>query len=360
MITSTHSTKTLIQRCFLQKQSFALFARFGSTPQIAMIGKAKPFHFNAAPGWVIYPFNYPKKPALIYPWQEVIPVEEEMEVTKPLNLPLLDGKSRHSSLSQEVYLHLVQQAISHIEQGVFEKLVLSRRVSFDTLFPLKYTDYLYLWQVLYSWYPQAFVYLWVSFEMQEIWMGASPELFLSVDTSGNLETHSIAGTLPEKSPVWTKKEYLEQDYVSQHITSVLSRLNFSDVQVLPREELRFGGLTHLASRIKAFGVQKRDLPLLVSQLFPTPAVCGFPKEITRKYINLWEEYDRLLYAGLVGPWWAEKSCFDFYVNIRTIRFVKNKACVYVCGGILPDSDPHKELWETEAKLEALVTAFVSA
>ena len=350
------SAKELIQSCFEDKKSFVLFSRAGAV-HIAMLAGAQDFCFDARlSGWVSYPFAYPEEAPLLYPWSELISIDDIGEAS-PLEKPLLDWGSKTSSLSQADYTYRVEQAISHIRASDLDKVVLSRAVHFDVSSPLTYVQYFYLWRDFYQRYPKAFVYLWVSFESGEIWMGASPELFLSLDTKGCLETHSIAGTLSHSVGLdWTQKEHLEQDYVSRYIKSVLSNLQITDVRTFPLEEVYFGSLTHLASRIKAYGVRERDLPALIDQLFPTPAVCGFPKQSARRYISRVEGYDRSLYAGLIGLWGGQNIC-DFYANIRAVRFFKNRACFYVGGGILADSDPQKEWLETESKLSALTTGF---
>mgnify|MGYP000996762664 FL=1 len=90
---------------------------------------------------------------------------------------------------------------------------------------------------------------------------------------------------------------------------------------------------------------------LIQELHPTPAVCGFPKNICTKAIRNFENSERELYAGYIK---IETEEFLYYfVNLRCAKIYKNAALLFVGGGINKDSQPEKEWLETELKAEAV-------
>jgi isochorismate synthase len=83
-------------------------------------------------------------------------------------------------------------------------------------------------------------------------------------------------------------------------------------------------------------------------LHPTPAVCGLPKEDSKKFIIENENYDRSYYTGYLGELNTRsvnnELSSDLYVNLRSMQIENENAYVYIGCGITKDSDPEKE-WE---------------
>jgi anthranilate synthase component 1 len=61
------------------------------------------------------------------------------------------------------------------------------------------------------------------------------------------------------------------------------------------------------------------------------------------------------YAGAVG-YFSYNGNADFAITIRTLVANKNKAYIQVGAGIVADSVPEKEWFETEQKASALMKA----
>ena len=190
-----------------------------------------------------------------------------------------------------------------------------------------------------------------------IWFGATPELLLEYNrTEYNLKTMSLAGT--RKISVlgeWDSKNTLEHDIVTNHICDVLSELGMT-IDVPKMTSIKFGEIEHLCHFIKAHGcVAIADL---ISNLSPTPAVCGWPRELSYSQIIKTEKHQRLCYGGVVGTTCRNKS--HLYVNLRcahTDIHTEEKPIytLFAGGGITRYSCPNEEWNETELKLESLLT-----
>ena len=80
---------------------------------------------------------------------------------------------------------------------------------------------------------------------------------------------------------------------------------------------------------------------------------------TREIIEELEPSRRGPYAGAVGHFSYNGNC-DFAITIRTLVAQGDKAYIQVGAGIVADSDPEKEWYETEHKGKALMRALAQA
>ncbi len=259
------------------------------------------------------------------------------------------------SNAQEEYEKLVKTAIEEISKGVMNKVVLSRRFSipYESI-PLK------AFQYLLTQYSNALAYLWYHPEIG-CWLGASPELFLSM--SGNqLLTYSLAGTqayAEDKEPDWGNKEKEEQEIVTHYIIQ-----KFSDLGLQPEateaHSSRAGNLWHLRSEIRAKG-KNPDLRSILNSLHPTPAVCGIPKSMAHNFIQQNENYDRRFYTGYLGELnIAEPRGCSLFVNLRCMEWTGHMAHIYVGGGITAKSSPESEWMETQFKSLTMLNALFNS
>lgn len=243
----------------------------------------------------------------------------------------------------------IDQAKDFIEKNDLKKLVLSRRkllmyididsqkkISLTKSF-LKFCDS----------YPSAFCYLFE--KNNEIWMGGFSEVLGKFDKQTNaFETMSLAGTLPLEES-WTDKEIEEQKAVTDYIQSILRKFS-SNLKVSSTKDLISGNIKHLKTDFSA-EISPESLDKIISELHPTPAVCGFPKELCAQGIKSIEHFNREFYAGYIK---VETEDFVYYfVNLRCASFFKNYAFLFVGGGITIKSDAQKEWEETELKSLAI-------
>ncbi|KFC21438.1 chorismate-binding protein [Epilithonimonas lactis] len=251
--------------------------------------------------------------------------------------------------TQESYAVKISHAKDFIEKNELKKLVLSRRkllmyldvdsekkLSLTKSF-LKFCDS----------YPSAFCYLFE--KNNEIWMGGFSEILGKFDKKTNaFETMSVAGTLPLDES-WTDKEIEEQKAVTDYIQSIIRKFS-SNLKVSSTKDLISGNIKHLKTDFTA-EISPESLDKIISELHPTPAVCGFPKELCAQGIKSIEHFNREFYAGYIK---VETADFIYYfVNLRCASFFKNYAFLFVGGGITLKSDVHKEWEETELKSLAI-------
>ena len=280
--------------------------------------------------------------------------------------------TENSDLTPEIknaYKLLVARAISEITSTALSKVVVSRvlSVEYSGRSPVA------IFNDLIDAYPNAFVYCWFHPKVG-LWLGATPELLLSLKRN-QLKTVSLAGTLNASDHAeWSPKELHEQQIVTDFIVSQLQAFS-TNVESEKAIEVRAGRLRHLKSEIKAtLNVQKADLNSIIAQLHPTPAVCGFPKDLAKVFIAENEEYSRSYYTGFLGEINciaeqsrtstgrnAEHKAFkarikesQLYVNLRCMQLIGDSAKVYAGGGIVASSDPEKEWQETVDKARTMM------
>ena len=208
------------------------------------------------------------------------------------------------------FIELITRAKEQIYSGVFNKVVVSRHLTF----PSKKKP-VNLFLALENLYPETLVYLWHHPKVGT-WLGASPEQLVN-STVKETKTMSLAGTQlynqyePSK---WTSKEYEEQAIVTKEMTNDLKTIFPSD-QILVKGplNLRTGNLLHLCTHFKMPAL-KGPLQLLINALHPTPAVAGVPKEKAIEFIKSEEGYNRLFYTGFLGIITKEKK--HLFVNLR--------------------------------------------
>lgn len=269
--------------------------------------------------------------------------------------------------SKQKHIALVEKAIQQIEDGDFEKVVLSRQINvpFDaTIFDV--------FSTILNTYPNAFCYLWYH-PAVGCWLGATPEILLSSENK-RITTMSLAGTMVYEEgmePKWGNKELHEQELVTNYIAKVLEN-KVDRLTISERESFRAGNLWHLRSSIQ--GTLVSSLAEVVTALHPTPAVCGLPKDETQSFIEAHEGYDRSFYTGFLGElnfksgrdrssnkrnqenkaYRTVISKTALFVNLRCMQFKEGKAQIYVGGGITVDSNPEKEFNETVQKSKTML------
>ncbi len=187
--------------------------------------------------------------------------------------------------------------------------------------------------------------------------GTSPEILFSY-RSGKIFSEALAGTI-ERSLANSddmqaavlgnsKKDGVEQSIVVEHIISVLSK--YSDSVVYDKQaRIRVTNkLLHLRTRILARHVNKKQLGAIFAELFPTPAVCGQPKEKARELLRQLEEYERGLYSGAIG-WTSPDGGMLYFVPLRCALYKAKTLSIFAGSGIVADSEPNTEFTETVVK-----------
>lgn len=251
------------------------------------------------------------------------------------------------------YIALVQAAIAAIEQGMLEKVVPSRvkEVELPTTFDVP-SAYLRLCAQA----PHALV-SFVSIPETGTWMGATPEILVSVEDKRIFRTVALAGTQRYhegtnlKHVAWTQKEIEEQALVERYIISCFKKIRLREYDEQGPKTSIAGNLMHLRSDFTV-DMQATNFPqlgtVMLELLHPTSAVCGMPLDAARDFLARHEGYDRQFYAGYLGPVNYDRDT-HLFVNLRCMQLLTGKALLYAGAGVTIDSVPEQEWEETELK-----------
>ena len=262
---------------------------------------------------------------------------------------------------KEDYLNGVISAKHEIQHTTLKKVIVSKTKTKQHQHEL---DTVAKFLEIASLYPNAFVSL-VSSPETGTWMGASPEILISIDENRQFKTVALAGTQSYdeskeiKTAVWTQKEIEEQALVSRYITHCLKSIRLREFEDIGPKTVKAGNLLHLKTEFHV-NMNEVDFPKLGTQmlelLHPTSAVCGMPKKNALEFIHQHEKHERRFYSGFLGPVNIEDET-TLYVNLRCVEITNNQLVFYAGAGITEDSDPEKEWIETEQKCEVLGKLF---
>jgi isochorismate synthase len=215
-------------------------------------------------------------------------------------------------------------------------------------------------------YPSCFTYL-ITGADGTAFAGASPELL--VRRSGDRAfSQPMAGSVARgatdaederfaRQLEGSAKDKMEHCLVSDFVVDALRPFARS-VSAPPPEVVRFTNIQHLATSVTAELIgPPADALQLAAALHPTPAVGGWPRAAADHLIDELESMERGWYAGAVG-WIDSHGDGEFAVALRCGLLWEDGARLYAGVGVMPDSDPARELDETELKFKALLTALV--
>ncbi len=236
-----------------------------------------------------------------------------------------------------------------MKAGEINKIILSKIVRFDKSLNNCVFE---IYDLLCERYPSAFIYLFVS-QKSGVWIGATPELLLK--KHGNVvDTVALAGTRPlSVVGEWRKKEIVEHEYVSHFITGVIEGCGIDKYNMKGPETVSAGSVTHLKTSFNFEVDDSFDIWNMATQLHPTPAISGFPKEMAVNLIVGGEPHQREYYSGFMGL--IDDNSASLYVNLRCMKITANGASLYVGGGLTVDSDLNEEWLETEMKSKTLLS-----
>ncbi len=315
-------------------------------------------------GFVFAPFDG-DRPAVLIRKDKAI-AEAFGAVPKHSGNPL--PKTIDQDADKDIYLKLIERAISSIDSGNIRKVVLSRSIEVQT----SKTSFV-MFNELLTQYPKAFCYIWFHPRVG-LWLGATPEIFLETENN-KFRTMSLAGTQLHrigKEPIWQEKELEEQQMVTQFIRSSLED-KATPLKVSETSSFKAGNLWHLKTSVTG-NLNNSRLEEIIGALHPTPAVCGLPKKAAKEFILDNENYDRQFYTGFLGElnfkedisrpstrrnqenmaYRTIKNKTSLFVNLRCMQVLGNKVKIYVGGGLTSRSVPEKEWQETKDKSNTML------
>jgi salicylate biosynthesis isochorismate synthase len=290
-------------------------------------------------------------------------LERRLTELRDVSLPLLDpapaGRYQvASAMPPEHYESAVASAVRLIERGEIEKVVLAREVQVHA--PRAY-DPAAVFGVLRDAFPSCFVFC--AGRGDATLVAASPELLVRRE-GHRVSTLALAGSTRRSADpavddhlgeqLLRDESYREEHAIVARRIERALRPHAVWVAAAPEPELvRIANIQHLATPIRAQLADPIETLKLVGLMHPTPAVGGEPAEPALRQIPALEGLDRGWYSGPVG-WTDRAGDGEFCVALRCALLRGGVAHCYAGNGIVRDSDPAKELAETEIKLQALL------
>ena len=205
----------------------------------------------------------------------------------------------------------------------------------------------------------------------QVLVGSSPEVMVRVE-EGRIESRPIAGTRP-RGKTHDEDLQLSQDLLSdpkersEHIMLVdLARNDLgkiAQVGTVVVDELmtieRYSHVMHIVSNVVASLKPGRDSFDVIKATIPAGTLSGAPKVRAMEIIDELEPTRRGAYGGTVG-YFSFSGNMDSCIIIRTFVIKNDKIYIQAGAGIVADSDPESEYYETVNKVKALVTAIEMA
>lgn len=255
------------------------------------------------------------------------------------------------STAHNEYVEKVDQLIEHL-QDFGGKTVFSRTICGDC----HDIDWIVVADNYFEAHPEAFRYFYYT-PRHGYWLGASPELLVRVE-GDNFQTMALAGTRKRMSDggLWDGKNLAEQAIVRNYIVDRLYNLGL-EPRVGETETIATGNLEHLRTVI---GGECKDCTFdeILRALNPTPALAGYPLASAMENIVAMEPHPRRCYGAYVAL--TDGNTSEAFVNLRCVNFDSERWCMYVGGGIMPDSDSENEWLETDAKATLLLNFILNA
>ncbi len=294
---------------------------------------------NGKEGFVIAPFSSSDECPILLMHPDSI---------KQLAIPDIKSISSEVAVSpeneKELYAYDFDDFHQQLEQGIFQKIVLARCAHVKA--PIASAEDLFMKACRL--YPRLFVAL-VSTPQSGTWLMATPEILLS-GKENTFFTMALAGT--QRTTVWSGKNREEQQCVADYIEDCIKE--FADDYSLDGPYTTMAAqLYHLRTDFRFHLQDGNRLGDVLDKLFPTPAVCGIPKDLARQFILSHEHQSRKYYSGFVGPL-SFHGDTHLYVSLRCMNILGNGMYdLYAGGGLLVGSEMQKEWEETEAKLQTM-------
>jgi isochorismate synthase len=278
--------------------------------------------------------------------------------TAPIAKPVKFRSPGTIAASADNFLQTIVKSVEEIERGTFEKVVPSRTHLIDL--PHDF-DVVTAFEKLCDRYQQAFI-SFVSIPGIGHWLGATPEVLVTLEDKTIFKTVALAGTKPFyegtnlKTVAWTQKEIEEQALVERYVISCFKKIRLREYDEHGPKTVVAGNVMHLKSDFTV-NIKETNFPQLASVmlelLHPTSAVCGAPLEPALNFLKNEEGYDREFYAGYLGPVNVQND-IHIFVNLRCMQLSENKALLYAGAGVTIDSIPEEEFEETEIKFNTLL------
>ena len=273
------------------------------------------------------------------------------------------GSSRRVEIKYEMkkndYVDIVRKAKEYIASGDIFQANLSQRVSalINTRNPL------HLYKKLRTINPSPFA-CFIDFGEYQI-VSSSPERLVRT-RDGIVETRPIAGTRPrgknrKEDEAMRAELLLNEKERAEHIMLIDLERNdlgrVSEYRSIKADELMitedYSHVIHIVSNITGKLAMGKDSLDVIEAVFPGGTITGVPKVRCMQIIDELEPVRRGPYTGSIG-YIGFSGNMDLNIIIRSFVIKDAIAYVQAGAGIVADSDPEHEYYETLKKAEALI------
>jgi len=309
-------------------------------------------------------FDHGQKRAFYYYLSDNRLADFEALIKQPRYSETLSYNEPKVNVTKERFEKAVEKAKEYIVSGDIFQVVLSKRYEFRVK-----GDLIAFYRSLREINPSPYMYFFKAGDRQIV--GSSPEMLVRVDNRA-VETFPIAGTRPcvenpaenrrlAKELLADPKERAEHVMLVDLARNDIGRIaKFGSVHVPEFMKVhRYSHVQHIVSQVVGDlrdGMTSFDA---LRAVFPAGTVSGAPKVRAMEIIEELETARRGPYAGAVG-YFSYNGNADFAITIRTLFADKDKACIQAGAGIVADSVPEREWFETDHKAEALMKALKKA
>lgn len=254
----------------------------------------------------------------------------------------------------------VKTALTEIENKNYRKIVLAEKRVFENKANLIGVEIL---DRLKEKFSACYVFSF-SDGSDKTFIGASPEILINVKNKV-LITQAIAGSSSRgkkaledaklgSTLLSSDKNLREHNLVKESILRRLKKIGLKPIADENPRLLVLSNVQHLQTKIRAVISNSKDFLSIASELFPTPAVGGQPREKAVPRIRKLEGFDRGLYSGLLG-WFSDRGEGTLIVGIRSAQFKKDYIELYAGAGIVSGSKPLVEQKEILLKQDAMLS-----
>ncbi len=289
----------------------------------------------------------------------------ELKVKKNLTLKALNSKLQtpnsklNYEMSKEQYMDIVKRTKVYIAAGDIFQANLSQRISARIGDKNPWEIY----KVLRGINPSPFA-AYADFGDYQI-VSSSPERLIRVK-DGIIETRPIAGTRPRGSDVMEDELMraellLNEKERAEHIMLIDLERNdigrVSEYGSVVVDELMitedYSHVIHIVSNVRGILEKEKTCFDVIKAAFPGGTITGVPKVRCMEIIDELEPVQRGPYTGSLG-YVGFSGNLDLNIIIRTFLIKGGFAYVQAGAGIVADSDPEREYYETLKKAEALI------
>lgn len=309
-------------------------------------------------------FDHKQRRAFYYYLNENRSAEFEKLITHAADDEALRHQQPKMNVTKEDFEKSVEKAKEYITAGDIFQVVLSKR------YEMRFTgDLIAFYRALREINPSPYMYFLKYGDRQIV--GSSPEMLVRVDNR-IVETFPIAGTRPcvanardnrrlARELLADPKERAEHVMLVDLARNDIGKIaKFGSIQVPEFMKVhRYSHVQHLVSQVTGELREDKDYFDVLKAVFPAGTVSGAPKVRAMEIIEELEPTRRGPYAGAVG-YFSYNGNADFAITIRTLFANGSKAYIQAGAGIVADSVPEREWFETNHKAEALMKALERA